>query len=83
MGEHEGLEIYGEAHNAKISLLESCEIWAADVTSIDVILEKWLPYKHSGNTIHNNMIAEYNNIVNGTTAEKENIIAFIIAGARN
>ena len=53
-------------------------------TSTDVILEKRLVYRHSGNITYNNIIAEYNNIyVNGTRAETENIIGFIIVQVRN
>ena len=40
LGGYDGLEIYREAHNTKISFLESCETWVVDVASTVVILEK-------------------------------------------
>ena len=82
-GGHTELEIYREAYNAKMSLLESCETWAADIASTGVIFKNELLYKHSGNITYNYIIAKYNNIyVDGTREVKENIIEFVIAPAR-
>ena len=68
-GGHEELEIHREACNAKISFIESYNTWAADITSTDVILEKGLPYKHSGNIFNNNdytTIDQSNSFINNS-----------------
>ena len=69
-GGHEELEIYREAYNAKISFVESCETWSADVTPTDIRLEKGFPYKYSGNITYNNLITEYKNIYVSRFLEK-------------